>query len=566
MKKMKWTMLWVLVACMMMLAACGSDDSNDNNDPVGDQDPVAEQESSNDNVVDPGDEDEQTPADEDNPADEDEPSEEESPGDEDEPAELEENTAACSGHGILENGMCYCDLGWAVDPDDSADCIEYIHEDGVPYLLKIYMHSPSATKIYFSTMSVIGDIEATDYDIYVSHLDGPSFELGANVQAIDLGNTDAFDDVDEVPETGYATDGADVAGMIIGTSYRSGGTGSTGFTMSENIYALKIGDGNGNFTYAKIEVKQAKAGEVHVLAYWQPDGSRDVSTSNSVDGDMDAEDEVEAEEEGTNDEEPSHVFRSQIAVVFDANMNDKVSFDTMTAIENDGDTWDFELFGIGGGPGIRLGDGVTAIDNGNTVDFYDVDAAPDSGYAADADPTYIIGAGFRNGGSGGAGFVMTENVYILKRADGSYAKLEVLNAQSGVFGFQVYHQAGTGTDLTTHDQPGETDIWAHVIINCTSGCNTGDVVIYGNTGSAVAGMPTFMNTWDSDIAFPLHAIITQTGMMGLGPLSQGQHALRAYQDIDSNDGMGYQDGDPVSEDIVIDFQAGQWNLLTFDLE
>ncbi len=201
----------------------------------------------------------------------------------------------CSGHGLLENGICYCDKGWAVDPANAADCIEYQHEDGVPYLLKIYMHAPAATKIYFATMSVIGEMAASDYDIYVSHLSGPTLELNDHVQAVDLGNAKGFDEIDEAPETGYASDGEGVENMVIGIGYRSGGTGSSGYIMTGNIYVLKIDNGTRGVTYAKIEVKQAMNGEVHVLAYWQPDGSRNIATGENEDGDTDSDTEADGD-------------------------------------------------------------------------------------------------------------------------------------------------------------------------------------------------------------------------------------------------------------------------------
>ncbi len=559
-------LLFLLVVAVAIIAlGCGDDSGSDNNNPVGDQDADIE---------------ENTPGDQDVPAEAEEIVEQDEPAEQDESAELEEQAEEketadenepdpgdCSGHGVLENGICYCERGWAVDPDDEADCIEYQHEEGTPYLLKIHMHSPAATKIYFSTMSVIGDIDATDYEVYVSHLSGPSFELGSHVQAVNLGNTIDFYSIDEVPETGYASDGEGVENMVIGTGYRSGGEGSTGFIMSENVYALKIGDGNGGFTYAKIEVMQAKAGEVHVLAYRQPNGSRNVATSGGeIDGDMDAEDEAELEEE-TGDDETAYLFRKELGVAFETSMGAKVSFNTMGAVDAE-ETWDFELFAIGGGPGIRLGENVTGVNFGNATTFHNIDTVSQpTDFVADNDTDYVIGDSFRNGGSGSAGFVMTENIYLLKRADGSYAKLEVLSARSGVFGFRAYHLPGGGTDLATHADPGESDVWVHVVINCDSGCDSSKVVVVGYTGSSMGGgTPSFMNTWDADVVFPIHTVLTQTGMMSMGPISTGQHTLMAYQDLDSGDGTEPQDGDPASQEIVMDLKTGEWNLLTFDLE
>jgi hypothetical protein len=292
------------------------------------------------------------------------------------------------------------------------------------------------------------------------------------------------------------------------------------------------------------------------------DSDSDSDSGSGVGGDSDSDSNGDAGD----DDEPEYVFRENLGVIFEAAMGDRVSFDTMGTL-SERIVWDFELFSEGGGPAIRLGLNVTGLDNGNAADFHDVDAAPEGeSYTGDNLSDYVIGNGFRNGGSGSEGFVMTQNVYILRRADGSYAKLEVLSARNGIFGFQVYHQPDGTTDLSTHEDPEATDVWAHVVINCKTTCNCDKVVIYGNAGSALGEMPTFMNTWEEGVRFPLHAVITQTGMNGMGHIPEGEHVLRAYQDVDTEDGMGRQDGDPVSRDVVVDFQAGEWNLLTFDLE
>lgn len=60
---------------------------------------------------------------------------------------------------------------------------------------------------------------------------------------------------------------------------RTGGSGSTGYIMSENVYVLKLDHGDGDVTYGKIEVLQAQAGVVLVLAYWQADGTGNLLTA-----------------------------------------------------------------------------------------------------------------------------------------------------------------------------------------------------------------------------------------------------------------------------------------------
>ena len=148
---------------------------------------------------------------------------------------------------------------------------------GEATLLEVFMHQ-NITKIYLKQMLVVADPLAQDYDLYVAHTDGPTFELGSHVQAINLGNEHGFHEIDELPPEGYAADGEDISELIIGTSYRSGGVGSTGYIMSENIYALRLDHGEGVYSYAKLEILQARAGVVHVLAYHQADGSTNVLT------------------------------------------------------------------------------------------------------------------------------------------------------------------------------------------------------------------------------------------------------------------------------------------------
>ncbi len=280
---MKQGKLWLILVLVLLTfggLAC-SDDSDDTTTTDDDDDTTDDDDDTTDDDDDTTDDDDDTTDDDDDTTDDDDDTTDDDDDDTDDDDDDtddddDDDTAECSGHGTLANGMCFCERGYMVDPANQGDCIVYQHQDGVPVLLKAFMHAPAATKVYFSTMSVIGTIEASDYDLYVSHLDGPTLEIGDHVQAVNLGNTQSFDEVTELPEDGYAADGDE---MVIGISYRTGGAGETGYTMSENIYGLKIDDGEGNATYAKIEVLMAQNGEVRIMAYWQPDGSRNVSTT-----------------------------------------------------------------------------------------------------------------------------------------------------------------------------------------------------------------------------------------------------------------------------------------------
>ena len=78
---------------------------------------------------------------------------------------------------------------------------------------------------------------------------------------------DALRDPRLAPDAGFDGDPD-----LIGDTWRSGGAGETGYTMSENIYVLKLDDG----TYAKLTVTMAKAGKVAFDAFHQSDGSRNL--------------------------------------------------------------------------------------------------------------------------------------------------------------------------------------------------------------------------------------------------------------------------------------------------
>lgn len=133
--------------------------------------------------------------------------------------------------------------------------------------LKLGLHN-NEVKIVLATMKVVGK-EATVWDLYMAHNDPvdqlPHLELGPGVTAQNLGNSTTFHAVETAPTSGYTADDPSAKTYVIGSSWRNGGSGTTGFIMTKNIYALKLADG----TYAKIEVLSAKSGEVHVLAYQQ---------------------------------------------------------------------------------------------------------------------------------------------------------------------------------------------------------------------------------------------------------------------------------------------------------
>ena len=161
--------------------------------------------------------------------------------------------------------------------EDSAPKVDQAQATGKATDLQLGLHD-NKVKVVLSTMTVVGQQETT-WDFWVSHGDpvdgGPQIVLGTGVTAQSLGDTKAFHDVTAAPADGYTADDEASKKYVVGATWRNGGEGTTGFSMSKFVYILKLADG----THAKIEVLSAKSGEVHILAYHQPDKSTDLTTT-----------------------------------------------------------------------------------------------------------------------------------------------------------------------------------------------------------------------------------------------------------------------------------------------
>jgi hypothetical protein len=185
---------------------------------------------------------------------------------------IEESLEECGGHGQLVGAECQCDQGYGQDPDDAEACLAR----GTATDVQLGLHG-NQVKIVLATMEVVG-LEATEWDLHVDHDapadGGPNMKLGPGVTAQSLGSSQDYHAVDEAPAGGYQADDSGNEVYVIGDTWRAGGSGTTGFIMSENVYAVKLADG----THAKIEVLSAQSGEVHVLCYRQADGSRFIGT------------------------------------------------------------------------------------------------------------------------------------------------------------------------------------------------------------------------------------------------------------------------------------------------
>jgi len=124
-----------------------------------------------------------------------------------------------------------------------------------------------------------------------------------------------------------------------------------------------------------------------------------------------------------------------------------------TSSEVKAGTYDFYTTHVAAStPGLLLGAGVTAANLGNTQGYDDVTEAPASGYAKDdlTAGTYAVGTTWwKEKDPVNHSFVMSKNIYVLKLADGSYGKIEVLSAGQGTITLRCYHQPDKSTRLAT---------------------------------------------------------------------------------------------------------------------
>jgi hypothetical protein len=85
------------------------------------------------------------------------------------------------------------------------------------------------------------------------------------------------------------------------------------------------------------------------------------------------------------------------------------------------------------------------------ANLYMADDAPADGYRSEdtGNQVYVIGDTWRAGGAGSTGCIMSEDVCGLKLADGTYAKIEVLSAQSA----RATFWATAGTTAPASSEP-----------------------------------------------------------------------------------------------------------------
>ncbi len=176
------------------------------------------------------------------------------------------------------------------------------------------------------------------------------------------------------------------------------------------------------------------------------DGDTERDTEESPDGDETVD--GDAETDGEMEETPAPLCAE---LTFDmgqpASGQVFITLTDMTAHYEDLTSYDLVFAKVHGqGPTGYLGDGVTAVNAGNEISFDDFEEAPADGYRTDGEDP-VIGASWKDGGSGTEGFQTTGNIYVLKLKDGSFAKVAVTSAKDGVVTMDAFRRADGSIDL-----------------------------------------------------------------------------------------------------------------------
>ncbi len=140
-----------------------------------------------------------------------------------------------------------------------------------------------------------------------------------------------------------------------------------------------------------------------------------------------------------------------IEIDLHVNSSFKVDAINYTATANN-DRCDFVFAKSGSGPMIALCDGISARDNGNGQTFVGLIEAPNLEHTIDSPPNYVIGDSWKTGGTSTTGFIMSKNIYTLKRENNSYAKIEVISAIAGKIKIKLFSDPNFGNNLNCLDE------------------------------------------------------------------------------------------------------------------
>ncbi|MBW2702485.1 MAG: hypothetical protein JRF33_16820 [Deltaproteobacteria bacterium] len=175
---------------------------------------------------------------------------------------------SCSGLGTCvdlgDRASCECNEGYVAE---GLACVEQV-SGGYAQILVADIHATEGEQPAINLRSMqTGDLDDFDFVLYEDER-GEIFELAEGVEGINMGSSLGFHDLIEAPDEGYAPDGLATEEMCIGTSFQSGGSCHSGFTMSGNVYVLKLADGS----FAKVEVISFFSGRSELRVYRQVDG------------------------------------------------------------------------------------------------------------------------------------------------------------------------------------------------------------------------------------------------------------------------------------------------------
>lgn len=181
----------------------------------------------------------------------------------------------CGGVGtcVEDDGVarCECPAGYQAS---GAECVRELPKAST---LATALESSPSHQNYLNLRTMTVGNEPTDYDLRAFEdpaAGGMALALGPGVTGLNLGASRAFHDVERAPADGYQTDAPAQNSYVIGNGFATGGNCEQGYTMSWNVYVLKLSDG----TYAKLQVQSALRGVMQIWAFRQANGGDDIAT------------------------------------------------------------------------------------------------------------------------------------------------------------------------------------------------------------------------------------------------------------------------------------------------
>lgn len=114
------------------------------------------------------------------------------------------------------------------------------------------------------------EVDFSVFQVYVKL--GEDYQSGQLVEALNSKIKD-FHQVEVAPSSGYKADTAN-GELVIGNTFYDGGNGWTGFHMTKDVFVFKTRSGK----FAKLQILQAKQGNVDFQFYIQKDHSNNLQT------------------------------------------------------------------------------------------------------------------------------------------------------------------------------------------------------------------------------------------------------------------------------------------------